>query len=111
MALSLIIKPVFCSADYGKFSEYITDMIYNQRLSPPAATIAHPSRFQRCLCCSYKLSAPTGMVASKIGCPQGTPWDLERVNMNDAFKGFTDWVTKTTPADWYNYKVTGKYFE
>jgi len=58
-----------------------------------------------------QLSAPTGMVASKIGCPQGTPWALERVNMNDAFKGFTDWVTKTTPADWYNYKVTGKYFE
>ena len=58
-----------------------------------------------------ELTAPEGLVASKIGCPTGTPWALERVNMNDAFTGFTNYVKNESPLNWYDYKVKGKYFE
>ena len=54
----------------------------------------------------YLLTAERGTPACKFGCPVGTPWAMERHNMNNAFTSFKSWVNNSSPTDWYNSKVT-----
>jgi hypothetical protein len=54
----------------------------------------------------YLLTAERGTPACKFGCPVGTPWAMERHNMNNAFTDFKSWVNNSAPTTWYNSKVT-----
>ena len=56
------------------------------------------------------LTAQRGRPACKIGCPVGTPWALEKHNMNNAFTSFTAWVKNGAPTDWYNSKVNAQLY-
>ena len=53
----------------------------------------------------FVLTAKRGAPACKIGCPVGTPWAKERINMNNVFTEFKNWVTNDSPANWYDSKV------
>ena len=48
------------------------------------------------------LTANQGEPACKIGVPVGTPWALERQNMNSVFPNFQTWVQTADPKNWYN---------
>ena len=54
----------------------------------------------------YLLTAERGKPACKFGCPVGTPWAMERHNMDNAFTDFKSWVNNSSPTTWYNSKVT-----
>ena len=54
----------------------------------------------------YLLTAERGTPACKFGCPVGTPWAMERHNMDNAFTDFKSWVNNSAPTTWYNSKVT-----
>jgi len=51
------------------------------------------------------LSARRGMPACKIAVPVGTPWAMEKRNMNNAFSQFKNWVNNNNPSNWYASKV------
>ena len=56
------------------------------------------------------LTAKRGQPACKIAVPVGTPWALEKHNMNNAFTQFKSWVNNGTPADWYNSKQNAQIY-
>ena len=56
------------------------------------------------------LTAQRGQPACKIACPVGTPWALEKHNMNNAFTNFTAWVKTSNPANWYATKVNAQIY-
>lgn len=56
------------------------------------------------------LTANKGVPACKIGVPVGTPWALEKHNMNDAFTDFKDWVNEARPDTWYDSKVESQLY-
>lgn len=56
------------------------------------------------------LTAQRGRPACKIGCPVGTPWALEKHNMNNAFTTFKSWVNSGAPANWYSSKANAQIY-
>lgn len=55
------------------------------------------------------IAAPDAGAAPQMICvPSGWQWPVERVNINDAYPGFSTWINDPTQVDWYKNPVNGQ---
>ena len=55
------------------------------------------------------IAAPDAGAAPQMICiPSGWQWPVERVNINDAYPGFSTWINDPTQVDWYKNSVNGQ---